>query len=667
LNNWWAGISNAASGLLAAPVSVYTPDERGTILGISRQVMDRIYKLSFAYHMTGVTNFAERAWNELQQVASTNFPDWHPAHFLDTAEMTHGCAIGYDWLYHYWTPSQRDTIRNAIIAKGLNRSLSLYTNNSGWVGPNANNWNLVCNGGMALGALAVGAEHEAVTEYVLSKAIASASLVMRRYSVDNGAWYEGPSYWDYTTEYNFRLTAALESALGSDLGMGDVPGTAQAGLEPLYMVGPTRLSFNFADAGAGNIRGPQLFWLARRFNLPEYSAWERSNGSGEVLDLLWYDLRGTDPKTQGLQPDNYFRGPVQLSGYQPGEALTLRTRWQDGDATFVGFKGGEMGADHGNLDAGSFVLDALGNRWAHDLGGDSYALPGYFSEPQRWTYYRMRAEGHNTLVINPGSGADQVVNSVPPVILYTSEPLAERSAAVVNLTSAYTGVSRVWRGVQLLKQRRWFLVQDEIQAATPRSGWWFMHFHTNTTAQVAPDAGSVMLSRGTDRLWVSLISSNGTFAISNAVPLPTSPNPTNQNPNLSYRKLALRFQNMTNSTLTVLMVPLRPGEPVPTSAQLPEIVPLANWGFGATNASSPPTNTPPTASARSQTAPPGATVDIDLRSLATDRETAPTNLLFWAGNALNGSVVLLVDGHTARFTPAPGYQGPASFQFSARD
>ena len=121
MNTWWNSVSNSASTILTQPVSVYNQDVRGTILGISRTVLDRVYKLGLAWQMTGNTNFAERAWAELQQVASTNFPDWHPAHFLDTAEMTHACAIGYDWLYDYWTQPRRDTIRTAIINKGLNQ------------------------------------------------------------------------------------------------------------------------------------------------------------------------------------------------------------------------------------------------------------------------------------------------------------------------------------------------------------------------------------------------------------------------------------------------------------------------------------------------------------------------------------------------------------------
>lgn len=74
-------------------------------------------------------------------------------------------------------------------------------------------------------------------------------------------------------------------------------------------------------------------------------------------------------------------------------------------------------------DAGDFVLDALGQRWAGELGSGNYLSTGYFSSEvnvttfrdwgcsltclhfqaetsQRWLYYRKRTEGQNCLVLN---------------------------------------------------------------------------------------------------------------------------------------------------------------------------------------------------------------------------------------------------------------------------
>ena len=116
-----------------------------------------------------------------------------------------------------------------------------------------------------------------------------------------------------------------------------------------------------------------------------------------ALDLLWYEPAGTSPKAAGLPLDKYFRG---------AEVAVMRSDWENPQALFVGFKAGDNKANHSHLDLGSFVFDAAGARWAMDLGADDYNLPGYFGK-QRWDYYRLRAEGQNTLVINPGPGPDQ--------------------------------------------------------------------------------------------------------------------------------------------------------------------------------------------------------------------------------------------------------------------
>lgn len=60
-------------------------------------------------------------------------------------------------------------------------------------------------------------------------------------------------------------------------------------------------------------------------------------------------------------------------------------------------------------------------------------------------------------------------------------------------------------------------------------------------------------------------------------------------------------------------------------------------------------------------------VEIDLYDLTHDDETADVDLFFEVGNDLNGTVELLVDGHTARFTPDIHYNGLASFDYSVTD
>src|SRR5262249_51519424 len=57
----------------------------------------------------------------------------------------------------------------------------------------------------------------------------------------------------------------------------------------------------------------------------------------------------------------------------------------------------------------------------------------------------------------------------------------------------------------------------------------------------------------------------------------------------------------------------------------------------------------------------------DLRTRVTDVETAFDDLTFAVSNAMNGTIELLSDGHTARFTPTAGYCGSASFSVAVTD
>ena len=662
----WAtnAITSANTILTQAPVT-YSQDVRGTILDQSRTVKDRMYKLGVAWWMTGDAQYAERAWTELSTVAdNTLFPDWHPAHFLDTAEMTHACAVGYDWFYNYWDTTRRTTIRTAIINKGLNAGLSQYTSNVGWSQSTGNNWNMVCNGGLIMGALAVGTESEALAENIINRGLNSTRLVWKHFTTDNGAWYEGPGYWGYTTEYGIRMFAALEWVLGSDFGISATTNISESGFAPIGALGTSNVIFNFADASAGGAsRGPVFQWMARRYGQPIFDWWE-NQGSGGALDALWWNDSSSTLASTAQSPDMAFHGEAGTA-FIPQDMVTMRGKWNDSRATFVGCKGGDMGADHGDLDAGTFVLDALGKRWFHDLGSDDYALPGYFSSTpnasgtDRWDYYRMRPEGQNTLAINPDANAGMDLAGIAPLLAYQTEPGGTSSFAIHDLTTVYTGMTKVWRGTRLMGARDEVLVQDEIQASVGKTVWWFAHYTVpTTTVTIDPDATSALMTQGAERMWVKIVSGGGTFQIMDAVPLPTSPNPAGQNANTGYKKLAINLTNVTNTTLAVWFVPLSAGEAIP--ATLPTITALNTWNLAAINDAPVAINGVATSNGENA-------VDVDLRNYITDDATTADQMLFSVSGAVNGTVVLLADGHTARFTPTPGYTGVPSFTFTATD
>jgi hypothetical protein len=547
LNSWYQDVRQQAENILEAAPARYEIPDGLRLLATSRRVLERVYTLALVYQISGDRRFAQRAWAELK--AAGEFKDWNPRHFLDTAEMTHAFAIGYDWLYDVWTPEQRAFLRQAMVEKGLNPGLAIERKKTWWA-VLSNNWNQVCNGGLSMGALALADEEPALCGEFLHDALTSVQISLAGFAPDGG-WDEGPGYWHYATSYEVTLLAALDSALGSDFGLAQIPGFADTGLFPIYMTSPARHLFNFADAHDRRLDSPQLFWLARKFHRPEFAAFAQGASRASVQGLLWF-MPAAQDSLDRLPLDKYFRH---------AEAVTLRGDWRDSNATFVGFKAGSNRASHGHLDLGSFVLDALGERWAADPGPDDYNLPGYFGKA-RHTYYRLRAEGHNTLVLDPSSGDDQAASADTRIIRFDSKPA--RAFAIADLTAAYAShAQKVWRGIALLDRTN-VLVEDEIQAARPAELYWLLH----TPAKIQISGPRATLTLGRKHLCARILGPAGAaFEQMQAEPLPASPHPPGQAGNPGLTELAIHLTNVQSLRLTVLLTPeaeaAQPSNPAP--------------------------------------------------------------------------------------------------------
>ncbi len=80
-----------------------------------------------------------------------------------------------------------------------------------------------------------------------------------------------------------------------------------------------------------------------------------------------------------------------------------------------------------------------------------------------------------------------------------------------------------------------------------------------------------------------------------------------------------------------------------------------------------PTSSPPVALMGSGTTTRNTSVDIDLRSLVSDVETPTAHLFFKVQIAQSGTVTLLSNGYTARFTPTTNFTGSALFDYTVTD
>ena len=483
-------LQDAEAFLLQPPVERKLTGKR--MLEVSRAYLVRVSTLAMAWQLTGDPRFAEKA--EKEMLAAADFADWNPSHFLDTAEMTAALAVGYDWLYDTLPEPTRQKVRQAILDKGL---LPSQQGKPWWVN-GWNNWNQVCNGGLSLGALAIAEDAPDTAAEILSRAANSLPHVMKSYAPD-GAYPEGPGYWTYGTTYNVFLLAALESAIGTDFGLGEQPGFFASAQYMAHITGPMGLVHNYSDCRPETGLLPALFWLAKRSGDPTVLSNQNAEVRKKLADkggplttaceflpflLLWSDSPSVSPPPKNLDWSGQGANPVAF----------FRSGW-DRDAIFVGIKAGTPSANHGHMDAGSFVLDANGVRWVHDPGMQEYnsleskgiKLWEMGQDSSRWKVFRLSNASHSTLSIN---GALQ--NAGAHAKLSAGGMEGSSPSATIDLSEIYAGqAADVVRKITL-ENRRAVRVDDTLKMVSGGTIRW----QIPTTAEIQISGNTATLSEG---------------------------------------------------------------------------------------------------------------------------------------------------------------------------
>jgi hypothetical protein len=539
--------------LLAQPPLTYQKQGR-RLLAVSRAALHRVTLWAFCHRLTGAPAFAQRA--EAEMLALSAFPDWNPSHFLDTAEMTAALAIGYDWLHAALAPSTRATVRQAIVEKGLLEAVGPHAQTGNWR-RSRNNWNQVCFGGMTLGALAVADEEPALARALLEAARQDIVHGLEPYAPD-GVYPEGPGYWHYGTIYQVWMLAALESALGDTWQLETRPGFLSSAAAQLHQTGPTGLAYNFADNPEGSPFTAAMFWFARHLQQPELLAFHARR-----LDAVLSRAASAESRLPFValwwnswpSPEAVSRLPLAWFGDSPNPIGTFRSSWTDPDALYLAFKGGSARLGHAHMDAGSFVLEADGVRWARDLGAQNYhsiesAGWNLWDRSQggdRWKVYRLNNFSHNTLTID---GQLHRVRGDARIIRFD----AEARQATVDLSEIFAGqATRVLRHFQVGKDRE-VRVDDELEGLTPGSPvrWQMVtraKVETSGAQATLREAGKVLQAR-------ALLPSNATFEVQPADP----PDDGVNAPNPGARIMFLNLHTPAEGKLHI-RVSLRPGEP----------------------------------------------------------------------------------------------------------
>jgi hypothetical protein len=471
------------------------------LLGTSRELLRRIFFLSYGYRMTTNKRYLEKA--EKEMLAVSRFTDWNPSHFLDVAEMTMGVAIGYDWLFNELSENSRKTIKQAIVQKGLNPSKESKYN---WWLKTENNWNQVCNAGMTFGALAVQEDYPSLANEIIERAFASIPLSMEVYKPE-GVYPEGYGYWGYGTTFNILFICAVEKALGTDRGLSRSPGFLQTSDFLKHMIAPSGKNFNWSDNGLGASLSPAMFWLAQKSDKPsvlwsEKTFLKTDNFSKfkSIRELPAIMIWGKNiPLDKITEPKEKF-----WIGQGTNPVAMMRTSWTDPNAIYLGFKSGSPSVNHGHMDVGSFIMEADGVRWSSDPGMQNYesleskgmSIFGRTQDAQRWTIYRMNNHSHNVITID---NQHQQVKGYGKIDAYSD---AEAFSYVVSdISSIYDGqMKQVVRGVAM-KDGKYVVVRDEVETLGKETKLKWAMF---TFADVELGENSAILNQDNKKLYIQV-------------------------------------------------------------------------------------------------------------------------------------------------------------------
>jgi hypothetical protein len=566
-----------ARALLDAPPMAYKKDGK-RLLHVSRAVLRRVLLLATQFRLTGDEVFARRAEAEMQNVAA--FGDWNPSHFLDVAEMTAALALCYDWLFDWLSDASRQSLRAAIIDKGLKPGLA----DKGFQNTR-NNWNSVCLCGIALGALAIAEDEPDLARQVLAKVKQFNINGLQPYAPE-GVYPEGAVYWGYGTTFEVLLLDSLRTALGTDWGLGKSAGFMESAPALLQQLGPTGAFFNFSDGSERIGSEPAMWWFARALKQPSLLFNDKARLQSYANSAKLSDVTTEDDRLLPLAalwwPEANAAGankplPLNWLGRGAQSLASFRSSWDDRKAMFLALKGGGASLSHGHMDAGSFVFEAAGVRWARDLGAQDYLsleskgidLWNSKQDGGRWKVFRLSPFSHSTLTLN---GQLHRADGLARISHFSDSGDA---GAIVDLSPIFAGqASRVTRGFAFRANH--VLIRDELEGLKEGdSVRWAML--TRAEISISADGSQATLSESGQQLSAILQAAPGAKFESIAADPPNDYDA----PNKGFRLLIANFKAPASGKIAATVTLQVLAAPTGIIEDRLEGVELSKWAMAA--------------------------------------------------------------------------------------
>ncbi|MBC8010841.1 MAG: heparinase II/III family protein, partial [Burkholderiales bacterium] len=337
----------------------------------------------------------------------------------------------------------------------------------------------------------------ALSARTLERAIAEQAGPNAAYAPD-GVYPEGPMYWAYGTTFEVILISLLEHSFGTDYGLAAAPGFLASADYLTQVTAPSGRYFNYADAREFVPPRPVLHWFAQKRGQPQIAAPELHRLAGQAqpiegelqgiyerhdaLALWWHRPAPRSPLQAPSSPP-----PLAWLGHGENPVAVFRSSWDNPRATYLAIKGGSPSTSHAHMDAGSFILEADGVRWAVDPGMQDYhtlenAGVNLWDGAQngaRWGIFRLGPEAHNILRFD---SAPQLIDGTATFTDFS--PSAPSPSATLDLTPLYRDhATSVRRKAGLLADGRIAFQDDWTAGSAPVEVTWQFLTHADITVE----------------------------------------------------------------------------------------------------------------------------------------------------------------------------------------
>ena len=511
-------IISQADEILKLPLLEHDLSGKRMLL-VSRSAVKRVNYLSFAFHHTKNKKYINRL--EALILAVADFDDWNPSHFLDTAEMAFALGTALSLNRDHLSSKAVDAIYEAIVSKAIIPSFSpLHVN----VFLSSNNWNIVSNSSLYIAASAVSDRYPKLFNLVVKRLEHTLPIALENYEPD-GAYVEGPMYWNYASICLVFLIDALRQELPqleSLVGQGFYRSSDYI----LEVTSPSGRFFNYSDSAVKPVFSPALLWFYKEKGLEDFlqrdlvaskENWNfrASSITGRFLPFAfhWY--------LSGISRGKYTYPKVWVGqGDNPIGVLRGKSEVDDSDV-YLAVKAGRSNLPHGNIDSGSFILEIDDTRWSLDIESQDYQSmedsfkksgksPWSMSQDSvRWEMLSKNNFGHSTISID---------NSLHKVAQYAKLSVSDNLENGIQVDMNDVLGPRVSKAIRefSISPEGSVLINDSIAFNSPYK---LISWRMVTDAEILIDGKSAILKKGKKSISLDIISpSKAIFSSRNLTP-----------------------------------------------------------------------------------------------------------------------------------------------------